>query len=135
MHLKNLLKVSCFILLCFFGLQAAAQNVTVTGKITDAKDGSSLPGVSVLAKGTSIGVVTDGSGNFKLSVPSSAKTLVISYVGYDRQEVAITGAPLNIALTASSTALNEVTVVSIGYGTARKKDLTGAVENLSSKNF
>ncbi|MBS1526994.1 MAG: SusC/RagA family TonB-linked outer membrane protein, partial [Bacteroidetes bacterium] len=135
MHLKNLLKVSCFILLSFFALQAAAQNVSVTGKVTDAKDGSPLPGVSILGKGTSIGTVTDGNGGFKLSVPSSVKTLVVTYIGYDKQEVAITGAPLNIALNPSSTALGEVTVVSIGYGTTRKKDLTGAVENLSSKNF
>ncbi|HVW14426.1 MAG TPA: SusC/RagA family TonB-linked outer membrane protein [Mucilaginibacter sp.] len=135
MHLKNLLKVSCFILLSIFALQAAAQNVSVTGKVTDAKDGSPLPGVSILGKGTSIGTVTDGNGSFKLSVPSSVKTLVVTYIGYDKQEVAITGSPLNIALNPSSTALSEVTVVSIGYGTTRKKDLTGAVENLSSKNF
>lgn len=135
MHLKNLLKVSCFILLCFFVLPVMAQNVSVTGKVTDAKDGSPLPGVSIQAKGTTTGTVTDANGNFKLSVPSSVKTLVVTYIGYDRQEVAITGSPLNVALTANSTSLNEVTVVSVGYGTARKKDLTGAVENISSKNF
>jgi iron complex outermembrane receptor protein len=135
MHLKNLLKVSCFILACLFSMSAMAQNVAVTGKVTDAKDGSPIPGVSVVAKGTTVGTVTDANGNFKLSVPKSVTTLTVSFIGYTTKSVALTGSPLAISLEASSTALNEVTVVSIGYGTVRKKDLTGAVENLSSKNF
>src|SRR3569832_252680 len=127
MHFKNLLKVSCFILLCLFVMPAMAQNVAVTGKVTDSKDGSPIPGVSVLVKGTSIGTVTDVNGNFKLSAPSSAKTLVISYIGYDRKEVPISASAMNISLNANATQLSEVAVVSIGYGTARKKDLTGAI--------
>ncbi|MGZ3767472.1 MAG: carboxypeptidase-like regulatory domain-containing protein, partial [Mucilaginibacter sp.] len=112
-----------------------AQNVVVTGKVTDSKDGSPLPGVSLVAKGTSAGAVTDANGAFKLSVPAGTKTLVVTYIGYDRKEVAVTGSPLNIALESSSTALNEVTVVSVGYGSQRKKDVTGAVASISSKNF
>jgi iron complex outermembrane receptor protein len=135
MQLKNLLKVSCFAMFCFFVLPVMAQNKIVTGKVTDSKGGSPLPGVSIIAKGTSVGTNTDASGNFRLSVPGSTNTLVLTYIGYDRQEVAITGAPLNIALVATSTTLSEVTVVSVGYGTVRKKDLTGAVENISSKSF
>src|SRR5260221_3639585 len=135
MYLKNLLKVSCFILLCFFVIPAMAQNKTVTGKVTDSKDGSTLVGVSVLAKGTTIGTVTDANGAFRLSVPESAITLVITYIGYDRKEVAITGSPLNITLDATNTALSEVTVTSFGYGSQRKKDVAGAVANLSAKNF
>src|SRR5947209_4033660 len=135
MQFKNLLKVSCFILLCFFVIPAMAQNKTVTGKVTDSKDGSPIYGVSVLAKGTAVGTVTDVNGAFKLSVPPSSNTLVVSYIGYERKEVPITGPNLNISLVASSTTLNEVAVVSIGYGSQRKKDLTGAVANLSAKNF
>jgi TonB-linked SusC/RagA family outer membrane protein len=135
MHFKNLLKVSCFIILCFFVLPVMAQNVVVTGKVTDSKDGSPLPGVSILAKGTSAGTTTDASGAFKLSMPSSSQTLVLTYIGYERKEVAVTGAPLTISLVASSATLNEVTVVSVGYGSQRKKDVTGAVTNLSAKNF
>ncbi|MGZ3926916.1 MAG: SusC/RagA family TonB-linked outer membrane protein [Mucilaginibacter sp.] len=112
-----------------------AQNVVVTGKVTDSKDGSPLPGVSLVAKGTSAGAVTDANGAFKLSVPAGTKTLVVTYIGHDRKEVAVTGSPLNIALESSSTALNEVTVVSVGYGSQRKKDVTGAVASISSKNF
>ncbi|MBS1521490.1 MAG: SusC/RagA family TonB-linked outer membrane protein [Bacteroidetes bacterium] len=134
MHFKNLLKVSCcFILLCLFALPALAQNVVVTGKVTDSKDGSPIPGVSIVAKGSTSGTVTDVNGNFKLSVPSSVTTLSISFVGYNKKDVALTGAPLNIALDASSTALNEVLVV--GYGTVRKKDATGAVVKVSSDDF
>src|SRR6185312_10054749 len=135
MHLKNLLKVSCFILACFFSLSAMAQNVTVTGKVTDAKDGSPIPGVSIVAKGTTVGTVTDVNGGFRLSVPQSVTTVTVSFIGYTTKSVALTGAPLNITLEATSTALNEVTVTSFGYGTQRKRDVTGAVSNLTPKNF
>ncbi|MBV8388278.1 MAG: carboxypeptidase-like regulatory domain-containing protein, partial [Mucilaginibacter sp.] len=136
MHFKNLLKVSCyFILLCLFALPALAQNVVITGKVTDSKDGSPIPGVSIVAKGTTAGAVTDVNGNFKFSAPSSVKTLVISFIGYERKEVPVTGAPLSISLNPTSTTLSEVAVVSVGYGSARKKDVTGAVENISAKNF
>jgi TonB-linked SusC/RagA family outer membrane protein len=122
-------------LLCLFALPALAQNTVVTGKVTDSKDGSPIPGVSILAKGTTAGTVTDANGSFRISVPSSVTTLVASYIGYNRQEVAITGSVVNIKLESSSTSLNEVAVVSVGYGSARKKDVTGAVENISAKNF
>jgi TonB-linked SusC/RagA family outer membrane protein len=136
MYLKNLLKVSCVtLLLCFFILPAIAQNKTVSGKVTDSKDGSPLIGVSIVAKGTSAGAITDVNGTFKLSVSASATTLVLTYIGYDRKEVAITGASLNITMEPSATQLSEVAVVSIGYGSARKKDLSGAVASISAKSF
>lgn len=135
MHFKTLLKVSCFILLCLFVKPALAQNVTISGKVTDAKDGSAIPGVSVVIKGTATGTVTDVNGNFKLSAKSASGTLVVSFVGYDRQELPISSAPMKISLSSNTTALNEVAVVSIGYGTAKKKDVTGAVEQLTAKNF
>jgi len=134
MHFKNLLKLSCFILLCLFVMPAMAQNISVTGKVTDAKDGSAITGVSILLKGTSTGTVTDINGNFKISAPATG-TLVVTYIGYDRKEVRVSASPMNISLNPNATQLSEVTVVSIGYGTAKKKDLTGAVENISAKNF
>ena len=76
---KNLL--SLFLLLSCFSL-AFAQNKTVTGKVTDSKDGSTLPGVSVSAKGTpSIGTQTNADGGFSLSVPAGTKTIVFKYIG------------------------------------------------------
>ena len=86
MHFKNLLKVSCFIVLCFFVMPAMAQSV-VTGKVTDAKDGSPLPGVSIVAKGTTSGTVTDVNGAFKLSVPASVNTITVSFVGYNKKSL------------------------------------------------
>jgi TonB-linked SusC/RagA family outer membrane protein len=135
MYLKNLLKVSCFILLCFFAIPALAQNKTVTGKVTDSKDGSAIVGASVVAKGSPNGAITDVTGKFTVSVPASATTLVVSYIGYGSKEVAISGSTVNVSLDEQSNALNEVLVVSVGYGSQRKKDVTGAVENLSAKNF
>jgi TonB-linked SusC/RagA family outer membrane protein len=134
MNFKNLLKVSCFIfLLCVFALPVMAQNTVVTGKVTDSKDGSPIPGASVVAKGTTSGTVTDVNGDFKLSVPSSVSAISVSFVGYNKKDVALTGAPLNVTLEATSTSLNEVLVV--GYGTIRKKDATGAVVKVSSADF
>jgi len=134
MHFKNLLKVSCsFILLCLFALPVLAQNTVVTGKVTDSKDGSPIPGVSIVAKGSTSGTVTDVNGNFRLSVSSSVTAISVSFVGYNKKDVALTGAPLNITLEASNTSLNEVLVV--GYGTVRKKDATGAVVKVSSDDF
>ncbi|HTI60817.1 SusC/RagA family TonB-linked outer membrane protein [Mucilaginibacter sp.] len=132
MHFKNLLKVSCFILLSLFSLQSIAQTV-VTGKVTDSKDGSGIPGASVVAKGTTVGTVTDVNGSFRLSVASSVTTLTVSYVGYTTKDVTLTGAPLNVALEPTSTSLNEVLV--IGYGTVRKKDATGAVVKVNAGDF
>jgi len=120
-------------LLCLFALPALAQNVVVTGKVTDSKDGSPIPGVSIVAKGSTSGTVTDVNGNFKLSVPSSVTAISLSFVGYTKKDVALTGEPLNITLDATSTSLNEVLVV--GYGTVRKKDATGAVVKVSSGDF
>ena len=110
-----------------------AQNVVVTGKVTDAKDGSPLPGVSIVGKGTTAGTVTDVNGSFRLSVPSSVTTITVSFIGYNKKDVALTGAPLNITLDAANTSLNEVLVV--GYGTVRKKDATGAVVKVNAADF
>ncbi len=133
MQFKNLLKVSCLALLCFFVLPAMAQNRPVTGKVTDSKDGSPLIGASVSVKGTTIGAITDINGAFTLSVPESAKTLVISYIGYTAKEVAIANGPMTITLDAAGGQLNEVLVV--GYGTVRKKDATGSVVKVNSDDF
>ncbi|RFZ90608.1 SusC/RagA family TonB-linked outer membrane protein [Mucilaginibacter conchicola] len=136
MQFKHLLTLCFFALTCLFVQPLMAQNKTVTGKVSDAKDGSALPGVSVVVKGSQVGTNTDANGQFKLSVPANGATLVFSFVGYTPQEVAATGgAPVNVSLQSTSTALSEVVVVSVGYGSQRKKDVTGAVESISSKDF
>jgi len=134
MKKRNLLKLCFFTLLCLFVLPALAQIKIIKGKVTDARDGSSMPGVSIILKGTSIGTNTDNDGNFKLSVPESAATLTVSFIGFVSQEYTlIQGADANIKLVEQAKDLNEVVVV--GYGTQRKKDVTGAVEQISAKDF
>jgi len=133
MQFKNLLKVSLLALFCFFMVPAMAQNKTITGKVTDSKDGSPLIGASISAKGSTAGAITDINGAFKLSVPTSTTTLVVSYIGYNSKEVLITSDLLSISLDANNNSLNEVLVV--GYGTVRKKDATGAVVKVSSADF
>jgi TonB-linked SusC/RagA family outer membrane protein len=105
-------------------------DVPVSGKIVDAK-GNGLPGVTVVVKNTTIGTSTGADGSFSLQVPENS-VLVVSFVGFTRQEVPVAGATssLNITLAEDSQALNEVVV--IGYGTARKSDLTGAVASVNS---
>jgi len=121
------------LLLCIVST-LAAQKRTITGKVTDAKDGSPLPGVTVQPKGAaSRGVVTSNDGSFTIAVESGIKTLVFSFVGYRQQELPVSDGALQVALVASTSNLNEIVV--IGYGTARKKDLTGAVAIIGEKDF
>lgn len=121
--------VMIFLLLC----SAIFAQTTITGKVTDAKDGSALNGVTVTVKGSSTATQTNNSGNFSISAPGGS-TLVFSSVNYDSQEQEVANRPaVNVQLTATAGKLNEVVV--IGYGTSRKKDLTGSVAQVSSKDF
>jgi len=119
---------------CLFVISSQAQNKTVTGKVTDSKDGSGMAGASVVLKGTKTATQTGSDGAFRISVPTSATTLVISSVGFGTQEVSISGSnTVDVSLKATNEQLNEIVV--IGYGTARKKDLTGSVVSIQAKNF
>jgi iron complex outermembrane receptor protein len=122
----------CLPLLLLIAHASFAQQV-VMGKVTSSDDGSPIPGVNVLEKGTTNGSVTDGDGGFKINVGSNA-TLVFSFVGYASQEIAV-GNQTNIAVVLQTdvTALSEVVV--IGYGEVQKKDATGAVLAISNKDF
>ncbi|MGV3588384.1 MAG: SusC/RagA family TonB-linked outer membrane protein [Adhaeribacter sp.] len=108
------------------------QNGTVTGQVKDGS-GQALPGVSVSLKGTNTGTITDADGRFSLAVPDTGQpVLVFSYIGFERQEVAVTGqGSLNIILREDAKALQEVVVV--GYGTQEKVNLTGAVAVVSAE--
>lgn len=107
---------------------------TIRGVVKDAEDGQTIPGVNVMLKGTQNGTVTDMEGAFQLSVPDDATTLVVSFVGYLSQEVSITAEEnLEVFLEQDVQNLDEVIVV--GYGTARKRDLTGAVSRVGEEGF
>ncbi|CAL1519691.1 TonB-dependent receptor [Chitinophaga sp. MM2321] len=105
--------------------ESPLQNRKVTGSVTDEK-GQPLLGVSIKLKGTSIGVVTDATGKFSLTVPGDNSVLVFSYIGYITQEVAVqNNSTVNVSLKEQTSSLNQVVVV--GYGTQKKVNLTGAV--------
>lgn len=122
--------VSMLLLLFVCNTHTLAQT-SVSGIVTDSAGGP-LSAASVLVKDTKIGTLTGADGRFTLSVPANATTLVISSVGYLNQEVAVSP-NLNIALKSASSVLADVVV--IGYGTVRKKDLTGSVATVGQKDF
>jgi len=106
----------------------------VTGNVTDSKSGVALSGVTVSVKGASTATQTGGDGSFRITVPGKKGTLVISYVGYATQEVDLNGNNAgSVSLVQNNQQLNEVVVV--GYGSARKKDLTGAITVVNAKDF
>ncbi len=115
-------------IICMTALSLQAQNLPVTGKVTDAKD-LPLPGVSVQVAGTANGTATAADGSFKLNAPAGA-TLKFSFVGYLPKEVKVSNAtPLNVTLEEDIQKLNDVVVV--GYGTQKKATLTGAITTIN----
>lgn len=106
--------------------ETLAQTLTVAGKVTSEDDESGLPGVNVVIKGTSLGTVTDVSGDYSIEIPDENSTLVFSSVGFIEQEATVGNRTIiNILMAPDVTALDEIVVV--GYGTQKKKDLTGAI--------
>jgi len=109
------------------------QGKKVTGKVTD-QSGSSLPGVSVIVKGTTMGVVTDFDGSFSLVLSDNAKALVFSFIGMKTQEIAVAGkTTFSIVLEEDAIGIEEV--VAIGYGIQKRVDLTGSVATISSEKL
>ncbi len=129
MNFKRLLIIP----LVMFILPAFSQNRVITGTITDSASNRPLSGVTVMVPGTNMATATSANGTFSLNVPEGTSALSISSVGYGSKDVTIGSTPLNIALAGTAGTLNEVVV--IGYGTARKKDLTGSVATVTSKDF
>ncbi len=128
--LLRILLVACFV---FSFVQFTSAQKTVTGKVTNA-NGNPVQNASVLIKENKVGTSTDVNGAFKIDAPASSKTISISYVGYATQEINIADKTnIDVSLIAQSNSLNDVVVV--GYGTTRKKDLTGAVTNVAEKDF
>jgi len=110
-----------------------AQDRTVSGTVTASEDGTGLPGVNVIEKGTSNGSMTNVDGGFTVTVKEGA-ILVFSFVGYNTSEVTVgSQATINVALEPNVTALNEVVV--IGYGEVNKRDATGAIATVKSEDF
>ncbi|HEY0177651.1 MAG TPA: carboxypeptidase-like regulatory domain-containing protein, partial [Pedobacter sp.] len=111
------------------GVQAYAQTRTVTGRVTDAGDGSPLPGVNIsLDRG--VGTKTEANGTYSLKVPPGKHSLTFSFVGYASRTVSITSETLNVTLTSVQNQLSEVVVS--GYSNLNKKDFTGSAVKVSA---
>ncbi|MCE1197438.1 MAG: TonB-dependent receptor [Marinilabiliales bacterium] len=123
--------VALLFILCMIVQLAMAQKRTVSGVVRDKASNETLPGVSVLEKGTKNGITTNMDGKFELSVSPGA-TLVISYIGMKQMEVKVgTSSTINVALESSNEQIDEVVVV--GYGQQKKANLTGAVASVDTK--
>ncbi len=122
--------LSLFIL---FNVSLMAQKIDIKGVVRDASTKETIPGVNVVVDGDlSVGAITDANGNFKLRVDAKAEKLVFSFVGYVTQHIPIAGkTDFDISLVTEVKLLDEVVV--IGYGTVRKKDLTGSISSVSGK--
>ena len=126
---RSLLLVALLLMGC---LQLFAQTRTIKGEVTDAQNGDPLIGATIMVEGEKGGTVTDFDGNFVLQVSSSAKKIKVSYIGYIDKILAISE-NMKVNLESDSKALADVVV--IGYGTARKSDLTGSVATVKAKDF
>lgn len=121
------------VLLMLFSIWAVAQR-TVSGTVTDSETGETLPGVTILQKGTSNGTITDMDGGYTLAIPEEGATLTYSFVGYKTQEIVVSSqSEINVSMTLDISELNEVVV--IGYGVQKKKVLTGSIESVSSEEI
>ena len=128
-------KLVCLVLaaviLC---LNAAAQTREVSGKVTNAADGSPVAGASIRIKGSNAGTSSDAEWNFRLTVSGSNVALLVSSIGFNEVEVAAGEGPVNVQLSnTAGTSLNEVVVV--GYGTNTKREITGAISKVTSKEI
>ena len=120
--------VLSFVFILVFSANVFAQGQTVTGRVTDDKN-EPLPGVTLLIKGTTTGTVTDLNGNYKLNVPDNNVILVFRFVGFLTKEIGIGNKTvIDISLSPSAVDLDEVVV--IGYGTSKKRDMTGSVSSV-----
>lgn len=123
-------KIALLLVIFAFGLQALfAQTKEITGVVTSADDGSSLPGVSVSVKGTTLGTITDIDGKYVLKVPQNAQTLVFSFVGMQTQELAISGSTLNVVMKPDVVDVNEV-IVTANAIKREKRELGYAVTSV-----
>ncbi|MEI9806442.1 MAG: carboxypeptidase-like regulatory domain-containing protein [Bacteroidota bacterium] len=134
MSCQKLLKASVLLTLLLLSHLSYSQDKTITGKVTDPKDGSGIAGVNVTPKGGNGGAQTGTDGSYTIKVGPSVTILVFSSAGFTTQEINISGkSSVNVSLAANTTSLAEVVV--IGYGTVRKKDLTGSVTTVSAQRF
>lgn len=126
-------KIIYFFICTLFTIGVYAQEVSLRGVVTSADDGQPLPGVTIFVKGTTKGTITNFDGIYQIEVPSNA-TLLFSFIGMTSQEILVDSrTEINVVLATETTGLDEVVV--IGYGTQKKKDVTGAVSMVDAETI
>lgn len=110
---------------------ANAQQITVSGKVTDAETGEALPGVNIVIEGTTMGTISDANGDYSLRVTNSqTDVLLFRFIGFEEQEIPVNGqTSINVEMQTTSIGIDEV--VAIGYGTVQRRDITGSVASVS----
>ncbi len=129
---NGLVHVLCMLLMFVSCVAVWGQTKAVSGIVKDSK-GDAVIGASVVAKGSSTGTITDIDGKFTLNVPTSSKSLVVSFIGMTSKEVPLTSSKLDVTLVENSIALNEV--VAVGYGTQTKRAVSGSVASVGYDKF
>ena len=128
------LRILLMYALLVLSLPAFSQTLTVKGKVTDAQTGEAMIGLNVVIKGTVRGTATDVDGNYTFTNCSPDAIMVFTYIGYEQLEIPVQGRTIvDAAIKPSSSLLDEIVV--IGYGTVRKKDLTGSVSSVQGKDI
>ena len=126
-------RILTLLMMSIWSLALMAQDLAVSGVVTSADDGQSLPGVTVVVKGTTNGTITNIDGRFQINAPADA-ILQFSFIGMKSQEIAVNGRTgINVAMEIETTGLDEVVV--IGYGTQKKEDVTGAVSMVNAETI
>ncbi len=131
---ENVPKLRLTALLCLvIATSGWAQNNSISGTVTNSENGEGLPGVSILIKGTNTGVITDVNGSYLINA-AATDVMVFSYVGYMTEEIEVgSRSVIDVVMAPDVTALDEIVV--IGYGTAKKSDLTGAISRVTAEDF
>jgi TonB-linked SusC/RagA family outer membrane protein len=133
-NLRFAARCAALLLLIMNSVLAQAQERRVTGKVTTSSDGQGLPGVNVQVQGTNVGTVTDAEGQFTIAVPGNNSVLVISSIGFMKKEIAVGNqSTINVSLSDDVKSLSEVVVT--GYGTQNKRDITGSVATVDTKQL
>jgi TonB-linked SusC/RagA family outer membrane protein len=128
------LRVFLMFVLLLASLTGFSQNITVKGKVTDSQTGESMVGLNVVIKGTVRGVATDVDGNYTMTNCPPDATLVFSFVGYTQLEIPVQGrSVVDAVVSSSSSVLDEIVV--IGYGTVKKKDITGSISSVQGQDL
>src|SRR5690242_9078334 len=133
MSRRKLLQSIILPAMLLFSQLSFAQDRVITGRVTDST-GTGLAGVTVTAKGSQITTQTANDGSFRVTIPSNVNALIFSSIGFSTREFpVVSGGQMNVSLKGATSSLNEIVV--IGYGTSKKKDLTGAVTLITAKDF